>query len=394
MNVQYTLIALLFFICQSVFADTQFITISDIHYGHNNSSKEGQDTGPEFLTVTLERLRSLIKNADFIINLGDLPTHSFRISSTKEEYETLLFHRLYEADSALKPMFYVTGNNDSLTGNYQPFEVDGRSPLTLATDWQGACVYCKGLIIDDTYMRQAGYYSTYVIPQNKDIILIALNSIQFTKLPVFLPSYPHQKEDAALQFSWLEKQLKTSQAKQLLIAMHVPPGTSYLGSSTWHEASLKQFMELLEKYHSRFGEITILFSHSHMDEIRKIQLSDGTAIYAYSTPGVSRNHYNNPGIKSFSLNKQDKLANFVTYYTASTTHWGNDSYQALGTPDSIFPNCNQVILARCLNSMNKEKVCDHIASGLFYGVKNPKVSNQSCLKTFSINGSAASMSSH
>lgn len=385
MNSFAKIIIFLIILVQTVFAAPKFLTISDIHYGSNNVSKDGLDTGPEFLTITLERLRQFSQDVDFIINLGDLPTHAIVDRSKKEAYETTLFHRLYEADSALKPMFYVTGNNDSLTGNYQPFEVDGKSPLTLATDWQGACVYCKGLAIDDSLMRQAGYYSTYVMPNNKDIILIALNSVQWTQLPLFFPSYPNQKEDAAKQFAWLEKQLKSNQAKQLLLAMHVPPGNNYLGMALWKDAYLKQFIELLDKYHQRYGQISLLVSHTHMDEIRKIKLTDGTPVFIYSTPAISRVHHNNPGLKLFSLDKQDQIENFTTYYTSSLTQWGDEQYQALGSSEAMFPNCRNETLAQCLSDMTRGEVCKHIEQGLFYGVKSSKVPNQLCLITYSIN---------
>ena len=97
---------------------------------------------------------------------------------------------------SLKPMFYITGNNDSLAGNYQPFELEGKSPLNFAQDWTGACVHCKGLIIDGTHMHHSGYYSSYVMPHNKDIILIALNSTQWVQTPMLAARYPNQDKDA------------------------------------------------------------------------------------------------------------------------------------------------------------------------------------------------------
>lgn len=378
-------ILVLLCITHTAFAAPMFLTISDIHYGSENIEKDGNDTSTEFLNSTLNRVKELSKKVDFILYLGDLPTHSLFVTTKKEEYEKAVFHGLYEADQSLKPMFYITGNNDSLTGNYQPFEIDGKSPLNFATDWKGACTHCDGLIIEDTHMRRDGYYSSYVIPNNKEIILIALNTVQWTKIPFYIPQYPNQQRDAYTQLFWLEQQLKSHQAKQLLIAMHVPPGTAYNGVSFWHAPYLKQFIQLLDQYHHRYEQITILASHTHMDEFRKIHLSDGTNIYDYSTPGVSRVHHNNPGLKVFNLDNNFQIKDFITYYTTDLNEWGSEYYHAKGTPEAIFPHCQMTSLAQCLDSLSREQVCDSMEQGLFYGVKSPRIRNQECFKTYQVN---------
>ncbi|HIG0430806.1 TPA: Dot/Icm T4SS effector LegS1 [Legionella pneumophila] len=367
------------------FPAPKFLTISDIHYGAENIAKDGQDTGKEFLDVTFKRFEELSQKVDFILHLGDLPTHSLFSTSKKEEYEQVVFHGLYEANPGQKPMFYITGNNDSLLGNYQPFSSDNKSPLNLALDWDGACAHCDGLIIDDTHMRKDGYYSSYVIPNNKEIILIALNSVQWTKTPVFLPKYPNQQRDAFVQLFWLEQQLKNHRAKQLLLAMHVPPGTAYNGNRFWHDIYLDRFLTLLDKYHQSYDQITILFSHSHMEEFRKVKLSDGSTIYAFSTPGISRAHHNNPGMKVFDLDKQMRVRNFTTYFTSDLYEWGNEHYQAMNTPDAIFPNCQNKTIPQCLDTLSPEQVCNNLEAGLFYGVKSTRVPYQGCIKTYQIN---------
>lgn len=371
----------------SAFSAPQFLTISDIHYGAENIAKDGQDTGDEFLAVTLKRFGELTKKADFILHLGDLPTHSLFVTAKKEEYETVVFQGLLEANLNKKPMFYITGNNDSLLGNYQPFSSNNKSPLNFALGWSGACAYCDGLIIDDTHMHQDGYYSSYVIPNNKDIILIALNSVQWTKPPIYLPKYPNQHKDALVQLFWLEQQLKKHHARQLLLAMHIPPGVAYNGSPFWHEIYLDRFLKLLDKYHHSYDQITLIFSHSHMEEFRKIKLSDTTSIYAFSTPGISRAHHNNPGMKIFSLDNEMKIRNFTTYFTPDLYEWGDDQYSATNTPEAIFPNCQNETLSECLETHSPEQVCHDLEEGLFYGVKSTRVPYQGCINTYQVNKS-------
>ncbi|BCA94288.1 acid sphingomyelinase phosphodiesterase [Legionella antarctica] len=369
----------------STFANPRFLTISDIHYGSENTSKEGMDTGSEFLEITLNKFKKLINGVDFILFLGDIPTHSLFVTPKKEEFERTVFHGLYEADKRSKPIFYITGNNDSLLGNYQPFEFEDKSPLTFATDWTGACTHCDGLMIDDSRMRKEGYYSSYVIPDDKGIILIALNSTQWVRMPFFSPKYPNQERDALAQLAWLEDQLKRNHARQLLIAMHIPPGNAYNGTLFFQERYTQIFLNLLEKYHSSYDQVTLLSGHTHMDELRKIHLNDNSNIYVYSTPSISRNHHNNPGMKIFSLDKQRAIKNYTTYYTTSLNGWGEERYQALGSSDAIFPVCSNQTLSQCLDDLSDQQTCDFLEQDLYYGVKSSRVPKNVCHITYKVN---------
>lgn len=369
---------ILLFSLSSVGAEPQFLVITDIHYGADNTSKDGHDTGPQFLDVTLNQFKKLSTQAAFILNLGDLPTHLLFASPERKEYERTLFHALYEADAEKNPFFYIPGNNDSFAGNYQPFEVDGQSPLTVASDWTGACLFCKDLIIDDQHMRHGGYYSSYAMPANKEIILIALNTAPLINIPALVPRYPNQEADALAELAWLNQQLKAHSAKQLLIAMHVPPGVTYKGGFFWQENYLQRFIDILKNNAAAYGQITLLSGHTHMDELRKIVLPGGGVVYNYSTPAISRIHYNNPGMKIFSLNKEMAVKNYTTYYTTSLERWGTEQYHALGSADAVFPQCHSNTLAQCLNSLSDKQVCTDLEQGLFYGVKSDQVPVNVC----------------
>lgn len=363
----------------------RFLTISDIHYGHRNTSVDGQNTGTAFLTISMDKFRELSKDVDFVITLGDLPTHLLGYSPEKELYEKTVFHELFAANKQLKPMFYISGNNDSLSGNYQPFEFEGKSPLNYADDWTGACVNCDGLIIDGTYMKSHGYYSTYVMPNNQDIMLIVLNATQWTKIPIFLPQYPNQDKDALDQFTWLKAQLKANSAKQLLIAMHEPPGMDYHASPMWQPKYLDEFIKLLEQNQQAYEQITLLGSHTHMDEFRKIHLNSGKNIYLYSTPAVSRVHNNNSAMKIFDLDSNLAIKDFTTFYTTSIQKWGNEQYQALSGSHPIFANCISKNLAQCLDALSDQQLYSAVEKGLFYGVKSKKVSNKALRVTYNVN---------
>lgn len=361
----------------------QFLLISDIHYGADIAAKNGKDTGPELLKTALAKFTELSKDVDFILNLGDLPKHRLLLTATKLDYERILFHKLYEADVYKKPLFYITGNNDALGGNYQPFvDSKGQSPLSAADDWDGACLYCHQLIIDKTHMAAKGYYSSYVMPGNKNIILIALNSAPFARIPMLAAPYPKQEDEANEQLTWLEQQLKVHRVKQVLIAVHIPPGMSYDGKPLWNKASLQRFIAILEQ-HAAQKQITLLSSHTHMDEIRKLQLSNGSTIYNYLTPSISTAHYNNPAMKIISLTNDFAVKNYTTYYTTNLNHWAKEQYQAVGGKDAIIPHCFKQTLAECLDGISQKELCDRLENGLFWGVKSDRV-NRGCMNTYLI----------
>ncbi len=372
----------LFVSTQLVFADIRFLSISDIHYGSENVSGDGHDTGNILLNSSLKKFNQLTKDVDFILTLGDVPTHKLLYSSKNVEYLQTVFQGLYEADKPAKPMFYITGNNDSPKGNYQPFSWNNKSVLTYAPDWKNMCIHCEGLMIDGTHIQDQGYYSSYVLPENKDIILIALNTVQFANIPLLLPRYLHQNKDATQQLQWLETQLKTHQAKQLLIAMHIPPGSNYKGNLIWQEDYLAQFIHLLNITHQHYGQITLLTAHTHMDDIRKIHLNDGSTVYAYATPSISQIHHNNPAMKIFDLDNDLHMKNYTTYYTTNEEQWGDEHYQAINT---IYPQCAGELLTNCLNSLTNELVCNPLQEGAFYGAKSPRVDVAVCKKTYPIN---------
>ncbi|MDP3268169.1 MAG: metallophosphoesterase [Legionella sp.] len=369
----------------SVFAAPQFLTISDIHYSSQNNSRFGQDTGKEFLAVAMNEFSILSEQVDFILHLGDMPTHTLFRSKQKKEQEALLFHQLYTANTGKKPMFYITGNNDSLAGNYQAFASKGISPLNEATDWNGACAYCDKLIIDDSHMRSGGYYSSYVIPDNKDILLITLNTTPWAARPIMLPVYPNQERDALAELQWLELQLKNNHARQLLIAMHIPPGKDFRGNNLWRAPYLKRFLNLLERNYHSYKQITLLASHTHMDEVRKIHLPTKGNVYALSTPSISRVHQNNPGMKIFSFNDHFAMKNYTTYFTRSLDTWNKEHYHALGNKHAIFSGCEKMTLTQCLDSLTREQICDHLEKGHFYGVKSLRVYPHVCSITFPVN---------
>ncbi len=353
-----------------------FLSIADIHYGPDNRPGDGHDTGDESWGAALKKFRQLSAQAEFIMVLGDLPTHTNWFSNNKAANEEKIFHDLY-LNAVNTPIFYVPGNNDSLKGNYQPFSYEGHSPLDLAKDWQGACAYCDDLIVDGQFMSSGGYYAASPFKNNKDkALLVVLNSTQFTKIPLILPPYFNQNEDAQTQLDWLENLLQTFAGQQIYIAMHVEPGNDFHGNEIWHRDNLERFMAIIDNLPAS-TELSIFSAHSHYDEIRRMQTPQGRSVMIYGTPSISRDHHNNSGMKLFSVDDALNISNFTTFYTDQLSTWDEQSYQGQGGEQAIF-SCTQSILDTCLKSLSIQDACAAMSAGNMYGVKNPRFSELNC----------------
>jgi len=337
------------------------------------------DSGPDLFEAALEKYAELATSSQFILVLGDLPTHGANNVVLKSGYEQIVFQGLAHPNGKAveKPIFYIPGNNDSLAGNYQPFSSALGSPLDNAVGWSGSCIHCEGQIIDDSMMKKRGYYAAYPLADNKDLALIALNTVQFDANGL----YPNS-EDAIEQLEWLDNLLIGLKAKQLIIAMHEPPGLQYLGQSMWVEKYTKQFLDLIAKHQVQFGEINLITSHTHTDELRRFKLKNNNYLYAYSAPSIGTNHYNNPGLKSFLLNEQLQLVDYTTHYSQfeqwSRKQWGNANYSAINGSEVIFDCKTTSSLASCLNSVSNEAICQAYEKGNYLSLKSPGLNSHYC----------------
>ena len=165
--------------------------------------------------------------------------------------------------------------------------------------------------------------------------------------------------------------------------MHEPPGKNNKDNNIWHEEYLVQFINILNNSYKNYGQITLLSSHTHMDDIRKIKLKNGNKIFDYATPSISRIHHNNPGMKIFYLNNGMQIKDYTTYYTQNDNYWSDLHYNAIKGNLSIFPNCHDKTLTNCLNNLSDSTVCKNLNE--FYGVKSPRVNSSVCKFTYPVN---------
>jgi len=205
-----------------------------------------------------------------------------------------------------------------------------------------------------------GYYSARPV---KNLRLIVLNTVIFHR--AFTPvDHTDQQSDGDREIMWLAAQLADAAAdnEQVYIAMHIPPGmdayrdkpmwahNTKAGEKDWQD----EFLNLVSHYRKNIA--AILYGHTHMDEVRRLYDSTdrNVSAIAISCPGVTPQHYNNPGFKVVEYDAVSRdLLDFTTYYTTpDATTWGNDSY----TFDDTYGNKAGATIYDYLRSMPLDTV--------------------------------------
>jgi len=324
-----------------------FLLISDIHLDTETpDTKPWQDPGMDLWKAFQQKAAEVAKQKDvqFILYLGDLSAHYTCLgdcylapgerSKHNEDISVALTGLHNIAARANKPIFYLPGNNDAISGNYYSFgDENGQTPISLA---QATPFFFPAIVpsnadtppcIVSNPHPTAGYYSAWPV---WGVRLIALNTV------IYSPNFQARNGSSQIflgdeQMTWLAGQLKEATAKKekVYLAMHIPPGLDYKKNPMWTHIQPweRQLLALCTKYQSTIAGV--LFSHTHMDEIRRLYDTTGkyVAEVAIAAPGVSPNHKTNPAIKTVTYDAKSKeLLNFTTYYTKSYTTWGTDSY--------------------------------------------------------------------
>lgn len=324
-----------------------FLLISDIHLDTETpTTKPWQDPGMDLWKVFQHKATEVAMQEDvqFILFLGDLSAHYACIGDCylppgkrfkhNEDISQALAGLHGIAAKSGKPLFYLPGNNDAIAGNYHSFADDrGQTPISLA---QASPLFFPAIVPSSATTppglvsnpnARLGYYAAYPV---EGIRLIALNTV------IYSPKYESadgitQQVAGDEQMTWLAGQLKEATAKKekVYIAMHIPPGLDYKKNAMWATARPweRRLLALCTKYQSTIAGV--LFSHTHMDELRRLYDTTGKYVteVAIAAPGVSPNHKTNPAIKTVTYDARSKeLLDFTTHYTKSYTTWGSDSY--------------------------------------------------------------------
>lgn len=333
-----------------------FLALSDIHLTAQTHQACGQspdqiETNPALWTAAQAEAKQVIQTEKpaFAIYLGDLPSHCDTRPDTDSDFTAALDGLANIAGTSTK-IIYIPGNNDSRTGDYEPFTAPNGTPLDLSTAWKGSPVLNAqpGDLIDTTNVPN-GYYSVYAVQATPTaptaLRVIALNTNMFTAK--YGQNVPSTQADANAQLEWLGAQLKDARAKseKVIIAMHAPPGVDGYGGGTMWDANLlytgqdpdltqgwvqKTFLQLVAGYRPEI--VGLLSSHTHYNEIRRLRdcsqklprLGTFTELDV-AIPGITTDHGNNPSIKMFSYDDRFEWTENRTYYASDGTGTGWDT---------------------------------------------------------------------
>ena len=339
-----------------------FLLLSDVHLNtFAKTCNYGDDTGMDLWNNLKAKLKSILDGPNapkFVIYTGDLPAHYDCNTSCyippkgRTEHNANIIKILGDLRDLMAehhiPLLYAPGNNDALSGDYYAFaDSMHQTPLDLVpktlNPYPALNVAQHGTTVpfmDRTFYPKSGYYAVSLRP---GLRVIVLNTVDLGKNYSALRGQS-QTTIGNIEMAWFANQLKQAKmaGEKVYIAMHIPPGTdayafdhqsaeAYMWAhlpekkNTW----LNQFLKLTSKYQLEISGI--FYGHTHMDELRRIYDSTGTKIteVAISCPGITPQHYNNPGFKLVYYDSTSyQPTDFETFYTtpASTT-WGDESYR-------------------------------------------------------------------
>lgn len=405
----------------------KFMTISDIHLNEmvTDAASFGCDTTEPLYQYAMAKFDSLISEQQprFILYLGDLPVHGYQSgrncagpsSGIHGDIGSVLAGLREQAIKHNVPLLYLFGNNDGYAGDYTSFtDNESGTPITpydLDSTSSGQWPVINGnsgnnsdLIINKN--TELGYYSAYPLGKSysgKNLRVLMLNSVIFccgTSNSHNYTPYDNisQTEAANTQMNWISDQLADAKLKQeaVLFGMHVPPGQNvYDNSNFWNQSVmyldkkahqrtpvLNAFIGLVQQYSPTV--VGLMTSHTHMDELKAFFDSAGKKVIelAVSTPGVTVNHGNNPGMKVYEYDSNYELLDFTTFYAQPyqqpdgeyTWHtWGTNSYtfsEQLGCNDGeTMVDCMNR-LSGGTGSIDKAVIVNALDS--YYKVMSPK----------------------
>lgn len=176
-------------------------------------------------------------------------------------------------------------------------------------------------IYNSPSFKEGGYYSA--VTPIKGLTVIALNTTPFS-----VKAINNDKADINKiikdQLGWINKQLNSSSMQKALIISHIPPGIDAYASQKsisrgelpipfWNKDEdlvLKPYLKILSNNFLILSGIMV--GHTHFDGFQV--LNNDLELYTLSVPSISPVHFNNSGYKIVSLDENNNIKNFSTYY--------------------------------------------------------------------------------
>ena len=351
-----------------------FLAVSDVHLrppGMSCSSSHHHcETSPDFWNETQTHIQGVVSREapDFIIYLGDMPTHhSVPPGPRGDIFGSVLDGLSGLAGSSDTPVLYLPGNNDTLGHNsqhgtdYCPFSATHHTVLEFANDPAAWPVVNGSADIIDASHLPNGYYSALLPMGDSGTVLrvLALNTNIYTQAYTVCSS--QAAADGSTQMDWLAQQLTDAAAasQPVLLAMHVPPGFDGYKSefqttpnTMWADGMLYQgtnpaysgrWMQdvMLDLIATHADTITsVIAGHTHLNGIRRLHTCDAASTpteLLVSVPGISSDHGNRPAFRLFELDGAMEPVAVTTHNAAYETDYDWASGTSFGFGEN-YPN--------------------------------------------------------
>jgi sphingomyelin phosphodiesterase acid-like 3 len=226
-----------------------------------------------------------IPTPDFILFGGDALAH--RTGFNRSQIQSV-FRIVIKGMSDIYPgipVLVTVGNNEFLP-NYGTFAND-------ALDLPSLGEVMRPFMTDDQYdtFTKYGYY--YHDISKAKLRLLLLNTCIYSTSS----TRGYTTEDPYGQFAWISQTAAAAHAQgySVGIAMHIPPGVSYLNASQgWPDQYVQKFDTLCKDNNILFT----LAGHTHYDMLMPVFGASGLSKgYSLSSPAISPQHSNNPAFR-------------------------------------------------------------------------------------------------
>jgi hypothetical protein len=232
---------------------------------------------------------TITKDPDFILFGGDSIAH--RTGYNRSGVQSIFSELVTKMSSVYpnKPVLVTLGNNDFFP-NYGGNETD-------TLDFASLGEVMRPFMNDEQYetFLMGGYY--YQDLQNRKLRLLLLNTVAYAYRRGYWAEDPYD------QFAWIEETAQDGhrQGYKVGIAMHIPAGVSYIGTTQgWPTEYVNRFNDICKRNNILFT----LAGHTHYDMLMPVFGDDGASKgYSLSSPSISLSHSNNP---SWRLMKYDE----------------------------------------------------------------------------------------
>jgi sphingomyelin phosphodiesterase acid-like 3 len=278
------------------------------------------DVNVPLLDSTLEALRRLGGDPDFVLISGDFLGHHFEELFQQESpdpspraYQAFVRKTLEFLTARLrstfpgKPVFAALGNDDDFCGDY---EVQPRGPfLSMLKDVWAPLPGDRPGTFAQTFPI-GGFYSA-PHPTIPRLRLVVLNTVLFSRKYKNACAEPGSGGDpGSFELGWLEGVLAAAarDGERVWLLYHLPPGIDVyatLGNGVcpstpvplWTDDATAGFFQVLADHP---GVVAASFAgHTHVDEIRLPPAGS----FIHGTPAVSPVYANNPGFQVFSYSR-------------------------------------------------------------------------------------------